>query len=608
MEGQAQFTAPLTACQEGTWLAQRAENPPRQYDIRQYADVLGPLDTDIFRRALRQAVAETEALRLRFTQDGGAPVQVIRAAGEKIALRHVDLTGEDEPWEAAQALMRADGRHPADPIEGDLCAHILFKLAPDRYVWYQRHHQLLVDHFGSTLLARRVAALYNAALRGEPYCPPGHAPLRELWEQEAAYRESPEHEADRRYWHEHFADRPEPATVPGHRSVSRDARPRASGHLSAAGREALRTAAGRTGVSRGALVVAAVATFVCRTTGADEALLSFPVDGRTGPEARRTPCATANVLPLRLPARPGDSLAGLARAAQREIDGLLEHRRYRGERLHAELGRPGGRRNFGPSVAVPANGSGLRFGEARGTLHDLPGGPVEAFSVVLRELPDDAGTSVVLEADPALYDQEWAGAGHRAFVRLLEQAAAEPDTPVGRFGVLGAPEHGLVVEGWNATGAERPGTSVPELVARQAARLPGSIAVSDDERSLTYAELNAEAGRLAAYLTSRGVTRGSRVAVLMERSAGLLVALLGVWKAGAAYVPVDAAYPAERVAVMLADSAPAAVLCTGSTRAAVPPGVPGDVVVLDDPGPGRPWPRARRRAPRSGWAPRTWRT
>ncbi|MEU7187239.1 amino acid adenylation domain-containing protein [Streptomyces sp. NPDC045369] len=583
MEGQAQFTAPLTACQEGTWLAQRAENPPRQYDIRQYADVLGPLDTDVFRRALRQAVAETEALRLRFTQDGGVPVQVIRAAGEKIALRHVDLTDENAPWEAAQALMCADGRHPADPTEGDLCAHVLFKLAPDRYVWYQRHHQLLVDHFGSTLLARRVAALYSATLRGEPYCPPGHVPLRELWEQEAAYRESPRHEADRRYWHEHFADRPEPATVPGHRSVSRDARPRASGHLSAAGREALRTAADRTGVSRGALVVAAVATFVCRTTGAEEALLSFPVDGRTGPAARRTPCATANVLPLRLPARPGDSLAGLARAAQREIDGLLEHRRYRGERLHAELGRPGGRRDFGPSVAVPANGTDLRFGEARGALHDLPGGPVEAFSVVLRELPDDAGTSVVLEADPALYDQEWAGAGHRAFVRLLEQAAAEPELPVGRFGVLGAPEHGLVVEGWNATGAERPGTSVPELVARQAARRPGSVAVSDDERALTYAELDTEAGRLATYLISRGVTRGSRVAVLMERSAGLLVALLGVWKAGAAYVPVDAAYPAERVAVMLADSAPAAVLCTGSTRAAVPPGVPAGVVVLDDP-------------------------
>ncbi|MFH8407407.1 amino acid adenylation domain-containing protein [Streptomyces sp. NPDC018019] len=583
MEGQAQFTAPLTACQEGTWLAQRAEHPPRRYDIRQYADVPGPLDTDVFRRALRQAVAETEALRLRFTQAGGVPAQVIGPAADDIALRVVDLSAEGEPWEAAQALMRADGRHPADPADGDLTAHLLLKLAPDRYVWYQRHHQLLVDHLGSTLLARRVAGLYTAILRGEPYRPPGHAPLRDLWGEESAYQESPRWAADRRYWHEHFADRPEPATVPGHRSASRDDHPHASGRLSDAGRTALRTAVDRTGTSRGALVVAALATFVCRTTGAAEALLSFPVDGRTGTAARRTPCATANVLPLRLPAGPGDSLAELARAARREIDGLLEHRRYRGERLHAELGRTGGRRNFGPSVAVPSSGTGLRFGEARGTLHDLPGAPVEAFSVVVRELPDDAGTSVVLEADPALYDQEWAGAGQRAFVRLLEQAAAEPEAPVGRFGVLGAPEHGLVVEGWNATGAEEPGTSVPELFARQAAGRPAATAVSGGERSLTYAELDAEAGRLAAYLSGLGVTRGSRVAVLMERSAGLLAALLGVWKAGAAYVPVDAAYPVERVAVMLADSAPAAVLCTGATRSAVPPGAPGRLVELDDP-------------------------
>lgn len=235
MEGQAQFTAPLTDCQEGTWLAQRAENPPRPYDIRQYADVLGPLDTDVFRRALRQAVAETEALRLRFTWDGGVPAQAIGEAVGDSALRIVDLGAEGEPWEAAQALMRADGRHPADPAEGGLAglsSYILFKLAPDRYLWYQRHHQLLVDHYGSTLLARRVAALYTAILRGEPYSPPGHAPLRELWEQETAYRESPQCAADRRYWHEHFADRPEPATVPGHRSASRDAHPHASGRLS----------------------------------------------------------------------------------------------------------------------------------------------------------------------------------------------------------------------------------------------------------------------------------------------------------------------------------------------------------------------------------------
>ncbi|CAM5656000.1 Non-ribosomal peptide synthetase OS=Streptomyces rimosus subsp. rimosus (strain ATCC/ DSM 40260 / JCM 4667 / NRRL 2234) OX=1265868 GN=SRIM_034035 PE=4 SV=1 [Streptomyces rimosus subsp. rimosus] len=458
MEGQAQFTAPLTDCQEGTWLAQRAENPPRPYDIRQYADVLGPLDTDVFRRALRQAVAETEALRLRFTWDGGVPVQAIGEAVGDSALRIVDLGAEGEPWEAAQALMRADGRHPADPAEGGLAglsSYILFKLAPDRYLWYQRHHQLLVDHYGtccwpaaSPRSTRRSCAASRTALPATPRCGSCGSRRRPTGSRRSARPTAVTGTSTSRT----ARSRPPcPATAPPPATPT----PTRPGGLSGAGREALRTAADRTGTSRGALVVAALATFVCRTTGVDEALLSFPVDGRTGSAARRTPCATANVLPLRLPAAPGDSLAELARAAQREIDGLLEHRRYRGERLHAELGRPGGGRNFGPSVAVPAIGTGLRFGEVRGTLHDLPGAPVEAFSVVVRELPDDAWDECRPRSRSGAVRPGMGRAGQRAFVRLLEQAAAEPEAPVGRFGVLGAPEHGLVVEGWNADGAPR---------------------------------------------------------------------------------------------------------------------------------------------------------
>ncbi|WP_157851500.1 non-ribosomal peptide synthetase, partial [Streptomyces monomycini] len=127
--------------------------------------------------------------------------------------------------------------------------------------------------------------------------------------------------------------------------------------------------------------------------------------------------------------------------------------------------------------------------------------------------------------------------------------------------------------------------SVPELIGRQAARTPDAVAVADAGRKATYEELAAASSRLAVYLTARGVRRGDRVAVALERSAGLLTALLGVWKAGAAYVPVDCGYPADRVAFLLADSAPAAVLCSEATRPVTRHLVPGgaETVVLDDP-------------------------
>ncbi len=126
--------------------------------------------------------------------------------------------------------------------------------------------------------------------------------------------------------------------------------------------------------------------------------------------------------------------------------------------------------------------------------------------------------------------------------------------------------------------------TVLDLFARRAGRTPGAVAVSDGERVLTYRELDELAGRLAGRLTGRGVRRGARVAVMLDRSADLLVALLAVWKAGAAYVPVDAAYPAPRVAFMVADSDVSLMVCSAATRDAVPEGIESIVVADEEPG------------------------
>nr|ADU56088.1 hypothetical protein CA878-10 [uncultured organism CA878] len=129
--------------------------------------------------------------------------------------------------------------------------------------------------------------------------------------------------------------------------------------------------------------------------------------------------------------------------------------------------------------------------------------------------------------------------------------------------------------------AAQPTPTVPDLFARQADRTPGAVAVVDGDRVLTYRELDELAGRLSWRLTGRGVRRGERVAVVVDRSADLLVALLAVWKAGAAYVPVDAAYPARRVAFMVADSAASLVVCSAATRDGVPEGIES-IVVTDE--------------------------
>jgi non-ribosomal peptide synthetase component F len=159
----------------------------------------------------------------------------------------------------------------------------------------------------------------------------------------------------------------------------------------------------------------------------------------------------------------------------------------------------------------------------------------------------------------------------RPLARVLEQVAADADVRLSRLELLGEAERALVLEEWNRTVAEVPADRcIHELFEAQAARTPGAMAVRFEEESLTYAELNARANRLAHHLRALGVGPEVRVGVLMERSLEMVVSLLAVLKAGGAYVPLDPGLPADRLAYMLDDSAVPLVLVQAALRGAVP--------------------------------------
>ncbi|NJQ02586.1 condensation domain-containing protein, partial [Streptomyces zingiberis] len=487
---------PLSESQEGIWLAQRVESARRLYRIGQYVELLGPLDTGAFGHAVRRTAAETEILRMRFREDAAGRVTQHAVEQPEPELPFTDLSAEPDPRAAAEAWMRAELREVTGPVGGALFGFALFRLAPHHHIWYQRYDHLLMDGFACALMARRVADHYTAAVRAETPRAPGHTPLRELWRQEAGYRESEECARDRRYWHDHLADRPEPATAPGRPAPGAGAGVlRATGHLPPAAVTALRTAASRARMSWPRLAVAAVAAFHARLTGATETVLSIPVAGRMNSGARRTPCTMANLLPFRLPVAPGSGLLDLARLAERETTGLLAHQRYRGERIRQELGWPGdGRWHFGPSVNVLPLGDNLRFGESRGIVRDLSSRRVEEWGAVVSGWSDDQGTAITLEANSALYDQDWADARHRSLLGFLERAVADPNAPVGRIRLPGTTASAFPAPPREAT-SERPVRPVPELVAGRVAAVPEAVAVSGAEGELSYGELGERSGR-----------------------------------------------------------------------------------------------------------------
>ncbi|NBM18190.1 amino acid adenylation domain-containing protein, partial [Streptomyces sp. GC420] len=327
----------------------------------------------------------------------------------------------------------------------------------------------------------------------------------------------------------------------------------------------LRALGQRRGATLFMVLLAGFQALLARWTGSTDIAVGAPVAGRDRAELEPLIGFFVNTLVLRTDLSGTPSFGELVTRARETALGAYAHQDVPFERLVEEV-QPERDLSRHPLFQVM-----LVLNDETGPLPALPGLTAEPvvlsnggakfdLSLYLTEAPDGLHGHAVFAAD--LFDRRTVARMTRSFERLLRAAVAAPDRPFGDLDLLDPAEREHLVHGLNATDAPRPATTVHALIARQAARTPDAVAVRDERHALTYAELDERAGRLAGALRAQGAGPDSPVAVCVERSADLPVALLGVLKAGAAYVPVDTAYPRERVELMLADSG-ARVLLTG---------------------------------------------
>ncbi|MGW2228796.1 amino acid adenylation domain-containing protein [Streptomyces formicae] len=556
-----------SAAQQGVWLAHQLDPDSTLYHCGVRLVVEGPgLDVPLLREAVRRAVTEAETLRTRFVaHEDELRVRIADVPEEPLTVVDLRAGPEAEREAAARAWTDADLAAPMDPARGPLAAHTLLRIADDRAWLHLRYHHITLDGYGQNLYLRRLGDLYSALVAGRDPGPSPFVPLGRLLDEDARYRASDRHARDRAHWLREFTGAPVPATLAGRsappgaevlRSAVRLPGERVRGLL-----DAVPDAVGRWSL----LVVAATAAYLHRIGGAREVVIGLPLAARVGGASVTTPSMAVNVLPLRIALDETTTFAGLVAQARAKVSEAIRHQRYRGEELRAELGLSGASDDLhGPSVNTIAYEEEPAFADLRVTRHQVMTGPVKDLSVVAVGTQDgEGGVLLELEANPAVYDAAGLTRHRDRFTAFLDALARTPDEPVDDVDVLGDTERELL-RAWRETGTDAPPptASLARLFERQARLRPDATALVDAgaEQTLTYGELNARADRLARRLTASGVAPGDLVALLMRRSAHLVVAILATLKAGAGYVPLHRGHPPERSRGILADTAARALL------------------------------------------------
>ncbi|OLR93667.1 non-ribosomal peptide synthetase [Actinokineospora bangkokensis] len=575
---------PLTAAQSGVVFAQRLDPANPVYNIAEHVEVAARVDAGLLRAALVTVLAEAEALRARVSVDAdGTATQAITTATDP-GLSELDFSAAADPEAEATAWMRAELATPADLDGGPLFAFALLHVGPDRSWWYQRYHHALLDGVGMSLVQRRVAEVYTALCGGGPCGPSPFPPLRELVEEERDYRAGERFERDRAHWAQALAHRPEPVSVTGDRPVMPHRLDRRRAHLTGEDMAAVRGLAREVGCAWPAVVVAAFGAYLGRLTGAREVVLGIPVSARPKGPAAGVPGMVSNIVPLVLPADPAATCGELTAAASTRLRAAVRHQRYRYEDMRRDLKLvTDDARLVGPHVnIVLVDQDDLRFGTAPARPVNLAGGPVDELSLVIDARGAGQGVDLVLDANPDLFGPAALDALHARFTAFTAAfAAAGPEAPLAALEVATPDELDLVLRRWNDTARPNPVETAVDLLDAQAAATPDAVAARHGGTALTYAELHGRANRLARLLVERGAGPETAVALCLRRTHDLLVAVLAVLKSGASYVPVDPAYPADRIAFMLADAAPVLVLTDTSARSALPGGDHA-LLVLDE--------------------------
>ncbi|WP_460724205.1 non-ribosomal peptide synthase/polyketide synthase [Nocardia heshunensis] len=582
---------PLSAAQQRLWLLNRFDTASGAYNIPLVLRISGDLNVDALQQAFADVVARHESLRTSFPADADGPHQLIAEEGSA-TLPVVETTAAE-----AAELIASCGAAGFEVTQEIPVRARLLRLADQEHVLLLVVHHIVADGASMGPLADDLAAAYAARRSGgtSDWSPlPVQYADFSIWQHEVLGSDTdPDSIAARQlaYWTTKLADLPDVLALPADRP--RPPVPSSQGasvhhRIDADTHAAVTELARRHGVSAFMVLHAALALLLARLSGAGDIAIGTPIAGRIDPRLDALVGMFVGTLVLRTPVEVDRSFTELLDVIRETDLDAFAHADIPFERL-VDVLEPSRSASYHPLFQVMLSVHG-----GVPPLPALPGVEVVAedpgvstakfdlqFTVTESMTPqgDPAGLALSVTYATDLFDADSARSLAERFVRVLTAVAAAPDVAVGDIELLDAAEQRKLAPVHGP--APVPATTFGDLFAAAVAAAPDAIAVRDREVQMSYDQLDRATNRLARVLITQGVGPESFVAVGIPRSVSSIRAILAVVKAGAAFLPVDPAYPMDRQRHMLSDSQAAVGLTVAACRSAVPDGPRW--LVLDDP-------------------------
>ena len=563
-ESPASFSAayefPLTEAQMEIWLATRLGDAASQaFNENILLQFKGPLDLDAMRLAVQQTINRHEALRTTFSPDGS--YQRVGPAWE-IDIPLIDLSGMNDSSKENrfENLITRELQQPCDLVNGPLVRVSILRLEPEKHFLLITAHHLVCDGWSIHVLLGDLSALYRPAGADKGVDLPQSTPLREY----AAWQQKQQNSADglatERYWLDRFtnpvaalklpADRPRVPFRTFNGSSERIT-------IEAALHTGMKQLGARHGCTAFTTFLAAFKVLLHRLTAQEDLVVGIAVAGQSiiGVDMLVGHCV--NTLPLRNRIDPNQPFTEFLKSANRSFLDAYEHQNYtfgtlvRKLNLSRDPSQP-------PLISIMFNMDqglqGLGFGDLDFELWPDPN-PHVNFELSFNLVEKQGGLILECEYNSDLFDattiRRWIG----HYENLLREILVDPNQPISRPSLLsGVDRHQLLIE-WNRTESPYPKDKcIHQLFEAQAEQTPDAVAVVFEDQRLTYQELNRRANQLAHHLQNLGVGPEVLVGICVEHSLEMMIGVLGIWKAGGAYLPLDPAYPKERLAVIMEDS------------------------------------------------------